>query len=407
MSVLSRDALESSPLSDLHEIAAEFSIDGYRRLRKADLIDKLLEARGGSDSAKSATKPAAKSQASGRGSESRSRGRGGRGAGGRGDHDETRGENRRREERERGAESAESVEGKLEIHASGSGFVHPSGGGAEVYVSAAQIRRLELSDGDTVGGPVRPPRRSERHPSLVRIEKINGKSADEVAPAPLARTKSQPQPQPVTLPTERFALGADKTLAEIDKVAPIGRGSRVVFHGGPHSGKSTAARALAGALRGLDGVDVISVLSGARAEEVGDWAAVEPASTETLDSSPDSRARSVERAIDKGKRTVAKGGNAVVIIDSVDDLPAAGVRKALAAAGIKPKGGSLTVVAVSRKPIGGETTLVAFDQAKASAGKFPSLDVRNSSALRPDLLLDGRGLKAYQKAHSDALKKAR
>jgi hypothetical protein len=96
-----------------------------------------------------------------------------------------------------------------------------------------------------------------------------------------------------------------------------------------------------------------------------------------------------------------------VIIDSVDDLPGAGVRKALAAAGIKPKGGSLTVVAVSRKPIGGETTLVAFDQGKAAAGKFPSVDVRNSSALRPDLLLDGRGLKAYQKAHGDALKKAR
>lgn len=403
MSVLSRDALEASPLSDLHEIAADLSIDGYRRLRKADLIDKLLEAQGASGGNQSAEKPAVRPSSS-RSSESRSRGRGGRGAG-RGDHDESRGEHRRREERERAADSPDSVEGKLQIHGSGSGFVHPNGGGPEIYVSAAQIRRLELSDGDTVGGPVRPPRRSERHPSLVRIEKINGKSADEVAPAPPAKGKSQPQP--VTLPTERFQLGADKTLAEIDKVAPIGKGSRVVFHGGPHSGKSTAARALAAALRGIDGVEVVTVLSGVRAEEVGDWAAVEPTSTETLDSSPDSRSRSVERAIDKAKRVISKGGNSVVIIDSVDDLPGAAVRKALAAAGLKPKGGSLTVVAVSRKPIGGETTLVAFDQGKAAAGKFPSVDVRNSSALRPDLLLDGRGLKAYQKAHGDALKKSR
>ncbi len=42
MSVLSRSALEASPLSDLHTIAAELGIDGYRRLRKADLIDRLL-----------------------------------------------------------------------------------------------------------------------------------------------------------------------------------------------------------------------------------------------------------------------------------------------------------------------------------------------------------------------------
>ncbi len=404
MSVLNRDALEASPLSDLHEIASDLSIDGYRRLRKADLIDKLLEAQGGSGGDKPADKPASRGGSS-RSSESRSRGRGGRGSG-RGDHEESRGEHRRREERERVADSPESVEGKLQIHGSGSGFVHPNGGGPEIYVSAAQIRRLELSEGDTIGGPVRPPRRSERHPSLVRIEKINGKSADEVAPTPPAKS-NRSQPQPVTLPTERFQLGSDKTLAAIDKVAPIGRGSRVVFHGGPHSGKSTAARALAAALRGIDGVEVITVLSGARTEEVGDWAAVEPASTDTLDSSPDSRSRSVERAVDKAKRSLSKGGNAVVIIDSVDDLPGAAVRKALAAAGIKAKGGSLTVVAVSRKPIGGETTLVAFDQGKAAAGKFPSIDVRNSSALRPDLLLDARGLKAYQKAHGDALKKSR
>ena len=44
MSVLSRDALEGSPLSDLHLIAAEVGLDGYRRLRKADLVDAILEA---------------------------------------------------------------------------------------------------------------------------------------------------------------------------------------------------------------------------------------------------------------------------------------------------------------------------------------------------------------------------
>ena len=36
MSVLSRDALQDSPLADLHEIASALGIDGYRRLRPFD-----------------------------------------------------------------------------------------------------------------------------------------------------------------------------------------------------------------------------------------------------------------------------------------------------------------------------------------------------------------------------------
>ena len=42
MSVLDRSALDESPLADLHTIASELSIDGYRRLRRADLIDAIL-----------------------------------------------------------------------------------------------------------------------------------------------------------------------------------------------------------------------------------------------------------------------------------------------------------------------------------------------------------------------------
>ena len=46
MTVLHRDALEASPLADLHAIASELGIDGYRRLRKADLVDRILEHQG-------------------------------------------------------------------------------------------------------------------------------------------------------------------------------------------------------------------------------------------------------------------------------------------------------------------------------------------------------------------------
>ena len=45
--VLDRTALEESPLADLHEIASELSIDGYRRLRRAELIGAILDKQGG------------------------------------------------------------------------------------------------------------------------------------------------------------------------------------------------------------------------------------------------------------------------------------------------------------------------------------------------------------------------
>ena len=50
MSVLSREALEASPLSDLHAIASEIGIDGFRRLRREDLVDAILERQGGAES---------------------------------------------------------------------------------------------------------------------------------------------------------------------------------------------------------------------------------------------------------------------------------------------------------------------------------------------------------------------
>ena len=47
MAVLSRDALEDSPLADLHTLAAELGLDGYRRLRKAELVEAILARQGG------------------------------------------------------------------------------------------------------------------------------------------------------------------------------------------------------------------------------------------------------------------------------------------------------------------------------------------------------------------------
>src|SRR3954468_15943450 len=46
-SVLDRSALEQSPLADLHLLANELGVDGFRRLRKPDLVDAILERQSG------------------------------------------------------------------------------------------------------------------------------------------------------------------------------------------------------------------------------------------------------------------------------------------------------------------------------------------------------------------------
>src|SRR5262245_49690935 len=47
--VLDRSALEQSPLADLHLLANELGVDGFRRLRKPDLVDAILARQGGEE----------------------------------------------------------------------------------------------------------------------------------------------------------------------------------------------------------------------------------------------------------------------------------------------------------------------------------------------------------------------
>ncbi len=439
MSVLDRAALEASPLADLHTVASELGLDSYRRLRKADLVDAILARQRGeeapaprsdADHADVVDEAAAVSAAepeddAGEPDEEDDadederpaprRRRGGRGGRGRAtdrdaeDRPARRSRSRAprdaddREDRDEPATPAETVEGVLEVLPNGSGFIRvepPEQSDGDVYISAAQIRRCELTSGDRVAGPVRPPRRSERHPSLVRVETIDGVPADEAAPGRIDELAA-------TFPNDRFELGKDDdTLHLIDRAAPIGRGSRVTIVGPARSGKSETLRALAAALASLDGVEATLVLAGVRPEEVAGWTAgpVEPAATTTLADSADAHTHAVERALDAARRVAARGGHAVLLVDSLEGVHAPAARKVLAAARNVPDGGSLTVIATAAKPYGGETTVIALDLARAAALRFPALDVAASGTLRPELLVGEKGVKAIAKAHADAAK---
>jgi transcription termination factor Rho len=414
MPVLTRSALESSPLADLHELASELELDGFRRLRKADLVDRILEVHGGGeDEAEQPAEPAEPAEerkprrsrrtrdADAR-DESREEPRAARAE--RPERPERSERSERPERAERVAKPETTVEGTVELLSNGSGFVRvnpPDASDDDVYISAAQIRRCELVAGDRVSGPVRKPRRSERYPSLVRVDTINGQAADEVAEG------THFDDLPCAFPSERLELGdADPTLKAIEFLAPIGRGSRVTITGPARSGKSEALRRLAEALAGTDGLELTVVLAGARPEEVAAWKADErlaPSAVAGLASSGDTQAQTIERAVETAKRIAVRGGHAVLVIDSLDTLPPATARRTIAAARALVEGGSLTVIAASTLPVGGETTVVALDSKLASTNRFPALDVVASGTLRPELLVGEKGAEAIAKARAEAL----
>jgi transcription termination factor Rho len=457
MSILDRAALEESPLADLHLIASELTLDGYRRLRKSELIDAILERQGGDASGGKASAsedrppaddgekpkrraPRARAKAAPADEEPtregteeptreetedrteerteeradgeeppatrRRRGRrGGRGRTAAREEAEPAGEESKAEEQAEPEPSAEEplVEGIVELLPNGSGFLRvspPDPSDEDVYISAAQVKRCELIVGDRISGPRRAPRRSERFSSLVRIDTINGQPASEVAEG--ARFDDLP----AAFPEERFRLGSeDPTVKAIEWLTPFGKGSRVTIAGPARAGKSEALRRLASALNGHEDVQLLVALAGIRPEEISEWqkGPIEPTAAASIAASTDAQANTIERVIDQARRVAARGGDVVVLIDSLDGIEPLAARKALAAARNLVDGGSLTVIATATTPLGGETTVIALDARLASTGRFPALDLTASGTIRPELLVGEAGAEAIARARAEAL----
>jgi len=464
MSALDRTELEASPLADLHLIADQLGLDGYRRLRKADLIASILggqitEATSVQDVAEDGPADTASAEPASENGDPAARPvrarRGGRTRRARSTEPETdakadseddaespgasrssrsgqsraarasrgpreplragaaRSTHQSRADKEsdatvpsrtgrepRGAREASGaddapaeriVSGQVELLGNGSAFLRldPSGPSDEdVYISAAQVRRCELVAGDRVSGPVRPPRRSERYPSLVRVDTINSAPADAVAEG------THYDDLPAAWPTERFVLGTDdSTLDAVQRLTPLGRGSRVVICGGARAGKSETLRRLVAALAGQPELELSLVLAGVRPEEIGEWQsdAVKPMTALSMAATPDAQTAAVERAVDTARRVAARGGHAVVAVDSLDALTAHAARKVLAAARNITDGGSLTIIATAASTVGGETTVIALDAALTAAGRLSALDLHASGTMRPDLLVGDSG----------------
>jgi transcription termination factor Rho len=393
VSVLQRKQLEDSPLADLHAIASELGLEGFRTMRRDALIGAILRAQGAED--EPAAGEAETTAAEDLGPDEVPSDEALEGPSGAAaappveeeptaapppvEEEPTAAEEAAPEPLEEEPEPVEEAEappetvvtGVLDILANGSGFIRVDAAGQsrdDVYVAPAQIRRCELRAGDEVGGPVRPPRRNERHPSLVRVETVNGGDAEP--------PEERPWFGDLTPVFATARLAAPSAL----KAAPFGRGSRVAITAPPGAGATALLAGIAEALHALDDVDVRVVLVGVRPEEVTEWRRREGLEVVggSFDRSPDAQAQAAELAIERAKRLVERSGHAAVLVDSLDALPSGAQRRVFGAARATEEGGTLTVVATTApgsEALRWATTRIVLEQSgKLARGESGTLN---------------------------------
>jgi transcription termination factor Rho len=382
VSVLQRKELDDSPLADLHAIASELGIEGYRALRRDDLIGSIVDVQGGAAAPEEdADDEPAKSERPRR-SRGRGRGRGRSRSEVEGEPEAAQPEGEVDDEPEPEQaevadddEERETIAGVLDILPNGSGFLRVADG-PDVYVSPAQIRRCELRAGDEVAGPVRPARRNERYPSLVRVESVDGGSAE----APVER----PEFADLTPVHPRERLDGPAALSGV----PFGKGSRVAIAGPSGAGATRLLREIVAALAARsDGPTVAVVLAGARPEEVTDWRRETEAAVHggSFDSSPEEQAQAAQLAVERAKRVVERGGDAIVVIDTLEAIPAAVARRIFGAGRRVEEGGSLTVIAAVGESAD-QLRLASTRIVLVGGADEPTVAAERSGAQRADLL---------------------
>ncbi|HOT53531.1 MAG TPA: transcription termination factor Rho, partial [Anaerolineaceae bacterium] len=321
-------------------------------------------------------------------------------------------------------EGLEMRGGVLEIMNEGIGFLRSNYriGPEDVYVSQAQLRRYDLRSGDLVIGHVRPPRESERHYGLLKVESINGLSPDE------ARKRVRFEALTPIFPDYHLNLEHDpKNLSTrlINLIAPIGGGQRAMIVSPPKAGKTTILKDIANAIA-VNHPEVRQIMSliGERPEEVTDMDRSVEAEVvaSTFDEPVNAHVRMAEIALDRAKRLVENGLDVVILMDSLTRLARAynmvvnpsgrtlsgGMdpsalyppKRFFGAARNLEDGGSLTIIATALVDTGSRLDDVVYEEFKGTGNMelhlsrrlqerriFPAIDIERSSTRREDLLL--------------------
>ncbi len=320
--------------------------------------------------------------------------------------------------------------GILEMMPDGYGFLRSSDynyltSPDDVYVSPQQVKQFGLRTGDTVRGPVKPPKEGEKYFALLEVEKINGLDPRDIRDrVPFDYLTAQ-------FPTEKFTLanradGKDYGMRLIDLFTPIGKGQRGLFVAQPKSGKTFLLKDVANAIaENHPETYLIVLLVDERPEEVTDMKRSVKAEvvSSTFDEPADNHVRVANVVLEKAKRMVESGHDVCILLDSITRLarayntvqPSSGKvlsggveanalqkpKKFFGAARNIDGGGSLTILATALIDTGSKMDQVIFEEFKgtgnmelqldrflANKRMYPSIDFTKSSTRRDDLLLN-------------------
>ena len=326
-----------------------------------------------------------------------------------------------------------NAEGVLEIMPDGYGFLRSSdynylNSPDDVYVSQSQIKLFGLKTGDSIQGVIRPPKSGEKYFPLIKVNKINGLTPEEV------RDRIPFDFLTPLFPTEKFNLtghkGSSVSTRIMDLFAPIGKGQRGLIVAQPKTGKTVLLKEVANAIAANHPeVYLIILLIDERPEEVTDMARSVNAEviSSTFDEPAEKHVKIANIVLEKAKRLTECGHDVVILLDSITRLarafntvsPASG--KVLsggveANALQKPKrffgaarnienGGSLTILATALIDTGSKMDEVIFEEFKGTGNMelqldrrlsnkriYPAIDIVASGTRRDDLLVEERTL---------------
>ncbi|MCR4818606.1 MAG: transcription termination factor Rho [Fretibacterium sp.] len=315
--------------------------------------------------------------------------------------------------------------GTLEILPEGFGFLRPKGmlpTDNDVYLSASQIRRFGLRNGDVIWGLIRPPREQEHYEALLRVETVNFSDPESSRCRPLF---SQLTP---IFPNVRINLDSgpgDWATRLVDMFAPIGLGQRALIVSPPKAGKTTLLKRIAKAItQNAPDIILMALLIDERPEEVTDISrSIEgEVIASTFDRPAEEHIRVANLALEKAKRLVEAKRDVVILLDSITRLarasnltvPPSGrtlsggldssglyfPKRFFGAARNFEEGGSLTIVGTALTETGSRMDDVIYEEFKGTGNMelhlsrklaeqriFPAIDITKSGTRREELLI--------------------
>ena len=303
----------------------------------------------------------------------------------------------------------------------------------DIYVSPSQIRKFGLRTGDTVEGPVRAPKESERYFALLQVSKINFEEPDK-SRHKIAFDNLTPLYPDKQLVMEVEMVNTEKkpdlTPRLIDLVSPIGKGQRSIIISPPKAGKTMILQSIANSIaKNYPECYLIVLLIDERPEEVTDMQRTVKGEviSSTFDEPAQRHVAVAEMVIEKAKRLTEHKKDVVILLDSITRLgraynaviPSSGKvltggvdanalqrpKRFFGAARNIEEGGSLTIISTALIDTGSRMDEVIFEEFKGTGNSetvldrkiadkriYPAIDITKSGTRREELLFDKNDL---------------